>query len=155
MAGNGAMGFDRVSGVCEAGQTMTSQERARNILTLLNLPADYDPRNGIPKGSYDAVLAEIAEAEREAVLEKFEGDDCAVAQLEMAAYERGRNDVLAIYEAKWSTGDYFKGFHAAREKAAGIVIKYRNEGQYETGHRFMTDLDDVAGQIRAMEANHE
>lgn len=45
---------------------MTNLERAKNIFTLLNLPSTYDPKNGIPKSSYDAVIAELDEAVREA-----------------------------------------------------------------------------------------
>lgn len=68
--------------------------------TLLNLPAKYDPKNGIPKGSYDAVLAELDKAVRE-------------------AYKSG----IKYAESKLSLHDlaYAEGFASAVEKAAGVV----------------------------------
>jgi len=38
---------------------MTLDERARKIFAILQLPMDYDEKNGIPKGAYEAVLAEL------------------------------------------------------------------------------------------------
>jgi hypothetical protein len=33
--------------------------RARKIFQILQLPSDYDLRNGVPKGAYESVLAEL------------------------------------------------------------------------------------------------
>jgi hypothetical protein len=47
----------------------TAQNCMRNILTLMNLPDGYDPKNGIPKGAYAAVLEELKDY-RSSILEE-------------------------------------------------------------------------------------
>lgn len=45
---------------------------------------------------------------------------------------------------------YVVGWEAALEQAVKIVTDYRANGKYETGHGFMTDLDEIAAKIRAL-----
>lgn len=35
-------------------------------------------------------------------------------------------------------------------RAAKVVTDYRSNGKYETGHGFMSDLDEIAAKIRAL-----
>lgn len=69
--------------------SLTAQERAEKIVAFAKecAPLDF-------AWSYEFVAAQIAEAEREAVIKLFEGDDCKVAQLEHAAFEKGRAQAL-------------------------------------------------------------
>lgn len=80
------------------------------------------------------VAAQITEAEREAVQNKmveiFEGEDCCVAELE--------RDI------------YIKGFHAAKEKAAGIAVSCKQAAALSQMGP-LTACGLIAERIRAME----
>ena len=65
---------------------MTPNERAENIVL-----ASRQDRYAKATEFLKYVAAQIDEAEREAVLAKFEGEDCVVANLEREAYSKGWN----------------------------------------------------------------
>lgn len=149
---------------------MDTKTRAENIFTLLNLPAKYDPKNGIPKGSYDAVLAELDDAQHD-ILEQSEpvvklrifeavseyAD--ALKDREMAYEKELKMRVeKAVREAKDARAEFFgckeaheksfnEGFAAAREKAAGIADRWANKLMAGNNSR------KIAERIRAMEAD--
>lgn len=67
-----------------------------------------------------------------------------------AEYERGRADEFKnnVSHCEASTKQAAAaGFARGIEEAARIVIDYRSNGRYSTGHGFMTDLDDIAIRI--------
>lgn len=111
--------------VSERGGTLTLKERVENILTLLNLPGSRsawsERKNGLPLSTYDAVIAEIEEALREAIEE--DRDKRCTDDLYKHSYEMGKRDsiiefcegdrsMLAEYEQK----AFDKGFWGAKEE---------------------------------------
>lgn len=95
---------------------MDNSKRAENIFTLLNLPAKYDPKNGIPKGSYDAVLAELDEAQLE-VLEQNE----VLVKIRIDEAVREAHEMKLHSMAKECQIWYERGSASARENAAEII----------------------------------
>lgn len=67
--------------------SMTIQERAEKIyLAVGNKEADSK------EWDVSFIAAEIQDAVNEAIVERFEGEDCAVARIEQAAYAKGANE---------------------------------------------------------------
>ncbi len=102
---------------------MTPTERAEKMLTLVNLPgtrsAWEDKRNGLPLSSYEAVIEEIKEAQREATEKLVDRFGHVPADLIIEARDEG---FRAGQDEGFKSG-HATGFAAAREKAKGIAEK--------------------------------